>query len=205
MLPDKIDSGEEKKNRFSRWPPWWPSWISNLNDFSCFDLQVTLMLHTKLQVSWPFSSGEHGGHLAFPFGMILAIFDLQVMLTTEFQVNWPFGSGEEAKNRFLKWLPWWPSWISNRNDYSYFWSASPPDASYKVWSQLAQGWRRSWLLKQIVDAAWRTTHNQHWPIKIAHLEQFVLRWAKNAWIIEYIILLKTIGPRWPCIAHLITR
>ena len=120
MLPDKIDSGEEEKNRFSRWPPWWPSWISNLNDFSCFDLQVTLMLHTKLQVSWPFSSGEHGGHLAFPFGMILAIFDLQVMLTTEFQVNWPFGSGEEAKNRFLKWLPWWPSWISNRNDYSYF-------------------------------------------------------------------------------------
>ena len=52
-----------------------------------FDLQVTLMLPTKFGVSWPFGSGEeakyidfqngrHGGHLGFPFGMILASFDL---------------------------------------------------------------------------------------------------------------------------------
>ena len=32
------------------------------------------------------------------------------MLPTKFRVNWPFGS-EEAKNRFSRWLPWWPSWI----------------------------------------------------------------------------------------------
>ena len=46
--------------------------------------------------------------------MILAIFDLQVtlMLPTKFQVNWPFGLGKEAKNRFSKWSPWRPSWIS---------------------------------------------------------------------------------------------
>ena len=31
--------------------------------------------------------------------------------------NWHFGAVEEAKNRFSRWLP---SWISDRNDYSYF-------------------------------------------------------------------------------------
>ena len=52
-----------------------------------FDLQVTLMLPTKFGVNWPFGSGEeakkldfqdgcHGGHLGFPIGTILAIFDL---------------------------------------------------------------------------------------------------------------------------------
>ena len=40
-----------------------------------------------------------GGHLEFPIGTILAIFDLQVtpILLTKFQVNWPVDSGEEAK------------------------------------------------------------------------------------------------------------
>ena len=35
------------------------------------------------------------------------------MLPTKFQVNWPFGSGEEAKNRFSRWPPLQPSWISD--------------------------------------------------------------------------------------------
>ena len=69
-----------------------------------------------------FQDGCHGGHLGFPIGMILAIFDLQVtpMLPSKFGVNWPFGSGKEAKNRFPRWLPWRPSWISNQHDFSYF-------------------------------------------------------------------------------------
>ena len=77
------------------------------------------MLPTKFQVNWPFSSGEkaknrfqdgcHGGHLGYPIGTILAIFDLQVtpMSPTKFGVNWPFGAGEEAKYRFPRWRPWW--------------------------------------------------------------------------------------------------
>ena len=42
MLPTKFkvkklfDSGEEAKNRFSRWPPWQTSWISDQKDFSYF-------------------------------------------------------------------------------------------------------------------------------------------------------------------------
>ena len=32
----------------------------------------------------------------------------------------PFGSGEEANNRFSRWQPWRPSWISDRNCFSFF-------------------------------------------------------------------------------------
>ena len=99
-----------------------------------------------------FQDGCHGGHLGFPIGTILAIFDQQVtlMVLSKFGVNWPFGSGDEEKNRFSRWQPWRPSWISDRNDFSYFWSTSHPDASYQVSSQLAQGCRRSRLLKQLL-------------------------------------------------------
>ena len=76
-------------------------------------------------------------------GTILAIFDLQVtpMLPSKFGVKWPFSSGEEAKTRFSRWLPWRPSWISDRHYFSYFSSISHPNASYQVWSQLAFGFR----------------------------------------------------------------
>ena len=94
-----------------------------------FDLQVTLMLPSKLESvglsvqekkrKINFQDGYHGGHLGFPIGMILAIFDLQVtpMLPSNFGVNWPFSSGEEAKNRFSRLRP---SWISDWHDFSYF-------------------------------------------------------------------------------------
>ena len=73
--------------------------------------------------------------------MILAIFDLQVTpkILSKFGVNWPFGSGEEAKNRFSRWRPCRPSWIFDRNNFSYFGSINHPDASYQVSSQLARG------------------------------------------------------------------
>ena len=53
--------------------------------------------------------------------MILAIFDLQVtlMLCMKFVVNWPFGTRDEVKNRLSR---WGPSWISDRNDFSFFFS-----------------------------------------------------------------------------------
>ena len=95
-----------------------------------FNLQVIPMLPTSFRLSWPFGSGKeakkrefqdgrHSGDFGFPIETILAIFDLQVapMLPTMFRVKWPFGSGEEAKNRFSRWPP---SWISDRNDFSYF-------------------------------------------------------------------------------------
>ena len=66
-----------------------------------------------------FQDGHHGRNLGFPIATIRAIFYLQVtpMLTTNFQVNMPFSSEEEGKNRFSRWQP---SWISDWNDFSYF-------------------------------------------------------------------------------------
>ena len=96
---------------------------------SYFDLSVTPMLPNKFQVNWPLGSGEkaekrfsrcrHGNQHGFPIRRSLASFDLQVALTlpAKFQVNWPFGSGEEVKNSFSRWRP---TWISDRNDFSYF-------------------------------------------------------------------------------------
>ena len=71
---------------------------------------------------------DDGGHLGFPIGTILAIFDLQytLILHSKFGINWPFSSGEEAKNRFSRWLPWRPSWISDRHDVSYFFIYKSP-------------------------------------------------------------------------------
>ena len=91
MLPTKFGvnwhfgSGEEAKNRLSRWQPWRPFWISDQNYLSCFDLLVNPILPIKFQDNRPFVSGEevkkidfsdgnHGGHLRFPIGTILAIF-----------------------------------------------------------------------------------------------------------------------------------
>ena len=61
MLPTKFrvnwpfSSGEEAKNRFSRWRL---SWISDWHDLTIFDLQVTPMSPTKFGVNWPFGAGE---------------------------------------------------------------------------------------------------------------------------------------------------
>ena len=78
--------------------------------------------------AWSFEQTLNGGQLGFTIGTILAIFDLQVtpMLPTKFRVNWPFGSKEEAKNRFSRWLPWLPPWISDWHDFSYFFIYKSP-------------------------------------------------------------------------------
>ena len=143
-----------RKNGFSRWLPWWPSWISDQNDFSYFlstshpndsyPFKSIGLLGQEKKWKINFQDGPYGGQLGFPIGSILAFFDLPViqMLPTKFRINWPFGSGEEVKNRFSRWLPWWPSWISDQNDFSYFLSTSDPNDSYQVSSQLAFQFKR---------------------------------------------------------------
>ena len=136
-----LSLGEEAKNRFWRWPPWRPSWIYDRHDFSYFwstshpnaSYQVSSQLAFRCRrrsEKIDFQDGSHGGHLGYPIGTILAIFDLQVtlMLPTKFRVNWLLGLGEEAKNRYLRWLQWRPFWIYDRHDFGYFWSISHPDA-----------------------------------------------------------------------------
>ena len=106
-----------------------------------FDLPVASMLPTKFRVSrW------------HPSRILAFVFDLQVtqMPLTKFQVSWPFVSGE-VKNRFSRWRP---SLIS---DFSYFLSTNHPDASYQVFSQLAQGCRRSKFLNKLLSLNARQT------------------------------------------------
>ena len=159
MLPTEFQviwpfgSGEEVKNRVSRWQP---SWILDRNTFNYFcstshpdaSYQVSSQLafwFRRRREKQIFKIG-HDGNLWFPIRMILAIFDQQVtmILPTKFQVNWPIGSGEEVKHRYSRWPPRQQSWISDPNNFSYFWSTSHPYASYHVLSQWAfPFWRRS--------------------------------------------------------------
>ena len=97
-------------------------------------------------------------------GMILILFYLQVtlMLPTKFGVSWPFGFEEEVKNRFLRWQPWWPSWISNQNDFSYFdllvtpmlpnkFQDNQPFVSGEAKNRFSR-WRPSWISDQTILA-----------------------------------------------------
>ena len=52
-----FESGEEAKNRFSRWPHSGLLGFLIGTNLAIFDLQVTSMFPTKFQVSWPFSAG----------------------------------------------------------------------------------------------------------------------------------------------------
>ena len=75
-----------------------------------YNLQVSLILPIKsrsigLSVQKKFKIDlQDGGHIRFPIGTNLAIFDLQVsqILPIKFPVNWPFCSGEEVQYRFLR-------------------------------------------------------------------------------------------------------
>ena len=136
---------EEVRNRFSSW---WPFWISDQNDFSCFDLLITPMFPIKT-IGLSFQEKrkidfQDSCHVGFPIETILAIFFIykSSWCFQQFHVSWPFVSSEEAKNRFSKWWPWRPAWISNWNNFSYFGSTRHPNAPFQASSQMAFRFRR---------------------------------------------------------------
>ena len=147
-------SGEEEKNRFSRWPPWQPSWISDWNDFSSFFyLQVTPMLPTKFQVKWLFGSGEEVKNRF-----------------ARWQPWWP------------SWISDWNDfslfWSTSHPDASYQVSSQLAQGCRRsrLWSNcwhhtMHDGWRTTDDVWRKVDIDWLTT--------IAHLEHIVLRWANK--------------------------
>ena len=56
-------SGEEAKNRFSRWPPWRGHLGFTIGKIlAIFDLQVTPMLSIKFGVNWPFGSRKEANN-----------------------------------------------------------------------------------------------------------------------------------------------
>ena len=97
----RASSGKEIQNRFSRLRA---SLISDRNNFSYFNLQLTLMFSFKFLVDGPFGSekeirkfkidfqdGRRSGHLVCTNETILAMFNLKVILIlhNKFRVNWP--------------------------------------------------------------------------------------------------------------------
>ena len=102
------------------------------------------MLPTKFQVNLPFRSGtetkidfqdgNHGGHLEISIGTILAIFDGRYFLPSFKSIGPSVQERKQKKKKKKKKKKgvsrWRPSWISDRNNFSYFWSTSYPDASY---------------------------------------------------------------------------
>ena len=115
------------------------------------DLQVTSILPMnfesialsvqKKKFKTDFQDGLYSRNLGFPIAKIWAIFDLQVapMLPSKFRVNWLFSSEEEKKNRFSRWPP---SWISNRNDFSYFYINKSSWCFLRIFKQLALWFRK---------------------------------------------------------------
>ena len=84
------------------------------------------MLPMKCQVNWLLGLGEEAKK-RFSRSWISDQQEFRYFLSTshpelptKFGVNWHLGLGEEAKNRFSRWPPWWPSWIYDQNDFSYF-------------------------------------------------------------------------------------
>ena len=97
-------SREEVQNRVSRWQP---SWILDLNNISffliyespqCFLPSLSHLVQEKKR-RIDFQDGRHGGHLGFPFRIILAIFYLQAtpMLPTKFSSQLAFWFRRKSK------------------------------------------------------------------------------------------------------------
>ena len=118
-----------------------------------------------------YPDGRQGGHLAYPFGASLAIFDLQVtpMLLTKFWVSLPFDSGEEAKNRFSGLPPWRPSWIPIGTVLAIFDLQVTPmlPTKFRVHWPLGSGeeannrflrWQQSWISYRNNCYFWSTRH-----------------------------------------------
>ena len=82
-----------------------------------------------------FQDGHQGSHLGYQNVMILAILNLcvTVMPSIKFQLNQTvFKRCRLKKFKMAARLPWWPSWISERNDFSNFESLRHCDASHQV-------------------------------------------------------------------------
>ena len=67
-----------------------------------------------------FQDGRCGGHLGYWNGMILAIlnFYVTVMPPIKFRLNPTYNLRGDVVERISRWPPWWPSWISEQNNFS---------------------------------------------------------------------------------------
>ena len=99
--------------------------------------------------------GCHGGHLGYLNGRILTILNLcvTVMLPIKFWLNLTYGFGGDVIRRISRWHPWWPSWISERYNFSNSESLCSSNASHQVLAQSHLQFGRRCRLKYFKMAA----------------------------------------------------
>ena len=112
--------------RVSRLPPWSPSWILELNNSAILNLHVVPIPPIKFGSNWltvwevwfkEFQDGGHLGHWNRRISAILNFHNAQ-MPPIMFRLNRTYHSVADVIWKFSRWLPWWPSWISEQNYFS---------------------------------------------------------------------------------------
>ena len=123
--------GGEGKNRFSRWRPRWPSLILDRELFELFLIHKSpqcflpsqLAFREKLKIE--FQDGHHSSTLGFLVRRILDIFWSTSHPNASYQVSSQLAF--QFRRRSEKQIFKATSYISDRKDFSYFWSTSLPD------------------------------------------------------------------------------
>ena len=124
--------GEKNQNRFSKWLLWQLSWIFVWNDLSYSwstsgrdtfyqDFGQLAFWVREKNFKIDFQDGSHGIHLS-PIRMILSIFTYKSpwCFLQNFQTIGISIQEKKVQNRVSTWQLWWPSWTSDRNNFSYF-------------------------------------------------------------------------------------
>ena len=136
-LSDQITFSNSESDVVSRLPPWPSSWILELNDSAILNLHFTPMPPIKFLPTWLtvweemwFQEFQDGGHLGHWNRRILAIMNFHItpMPPIMFKLKQTYPSVADVISRFSRWLPWWASWISERNHFSNSKSPYCPDA-----------------------------------------------------------------------------
>ena len=149
--------------------PWKPCWVSDWNNICYFDLQVTqnFLPNFKSIDHWVQEKKQKidfqdGCHLGFLIWTVLAIF----WPTSYFLLSYESIAGfRESHLGFPMIL-----------------------AIFEIYKS---PWCFPLSFKSICSAScwWRKTKDRHWLIKIANLEHFVFRWAKQGTINFSIVVL----------------
>jgi len=75
----------------------------------------------------------------------------------------------------------WLTYATNLNGLNKFDSRPPRDHACDVWSKSNMRFQMRCCLKKLLTHG-RTMDDGQWAITKAHLEHFVVRWAKKAWV-----------------------
>ena len=127
--------------------------------FEDFDMGAIQGYWNQVWAQSDLGFGSRYGFKIFKMAVQMAILDTQTEQFKQFWISvslWCFPSGfgsillmvwEEVVWRISRWLPWWPSWVSERNNFSNSESLWCSDASHQVLAQSDLRFGRRYRLK----------------------------------------------------------